>query len=191
MAGAQDATELVVASHGDVYVAPVGTALPTTTTGAVNAAFTKLGLISEDGAALSVSPEIQEYGAWQRRQPVRRELIRQAVSVTFTLLQWNADTVQFAFGGGAIVDVGGNAYRYDFPDGDDPLDERAMIIDWQDGPTSKYRAVWARGNVMEAVQTNLQRSSPAMLPITFGVLAPDTGSGSPGSLYVDDAAFHS
>lgn len=189
MAGAQDATELVVASHGDIYVAPVGTTLPTTVGATPNAAFVKLGLVSEDGVSFSSAPEIESYGAWQRKNPVRRERTSESTSLTFALEQWNSDTVVFAFGGGTITDAGGNQYRYDAPDQDDPLDERALILDWQDGPSSKYRLTVARGNVSDAVETTLSRSALALLPITFEVLGPDVGP--PWQLYADDAAFHS
>lgn len=187
---AQDSTELVVASHGDVYVAPVGTTLPTQYNETLASGWVNLGLISEDGVSISVSPEIEEFGAWQRRQAVRREFVSQAISVTFGLEQWNAANVEFAFGGGNVTQVDPDQWRYDFPDGDDALDERAIIIDWQDGPNSSYRAVFERGSVTDAVETQLQRSALAMLPIAFSVLAPDDG-GSPGYLLANDAAFAS
>jgi hypothetical protein len=190
MPGAQDTTELVVASHGDVYVAPVGTALPTTVSGALNAAFNKLGLITEDGVSVSVAPEIEAFRAWQRRQAVRRELINQDISVSFALEQWNAENVIFAFGGGEVSEPSAGQFRYDFPDGDDALDERAIVVDWQDGPDSQHRLVFERGNVMEAVEFQLVRNALAVLPITFGILAADDG-GSPGYYLADDDAFHS
>lgn len=187
---AQDTAELVVASHGDIYLAPVGTALPTTVDGALNAAFVNLGLINEDGVSVSVSPEIESFSAWQRRQAVRRELTNQEISVSFALEQWNAENVKLAFGGGQVSEPSAGQFRYDFPDGDDALDERAIVIDWQDGPTSKHRMVFERGNVMEAVEFQLVRNALAVLPITFGVLAADDG-GSPGYYLVNDTAFHS
>lgn len=189
MAG-QDPTELVVAAAGDVYVAPVGTALPTSASAAPNAAFFQLGLISEDGVSLSVAPEIESFMAWQRRQAVRRSLLNQEITLTFALQQWNAENVKFAFGGGTVSESPPGSFRYDFPAGTDALDERSMIIDWLDG-ANKFRAVWPRGNVQETVETNLVRNALAVLPITFGILAPTTGNGSPGYLLMDDAAFHS
>jgi hypothetical protein len=187
---AQDSTELVVASHGDIYVAPVGTTLPTTVTATLDTAFINLGLVTEDGVSISVSPEIESFNAWQRRQAVRRELVNQDITLTWALEQWNAETVKFAFGGGTVSEPSAGQFRYDFPDGDDSLDERAIVIDWQDGPNSKFRAVFERGNVMEAVETQLVRNALAVLPITFGVLAADDG-GSPGYLLINDTAFHS
>jgi hypothetical protein len=190
MSGAQDTTELVVASHGDIYVAAVGTTLPTQYDETLNSAFHKLGLISEDGASISVAPEIEEFGAWQRRQAVRRELVGQDISISFALEQWNAANVEFAFGGGSVTQVDPDQWRYDFPDGDDSLDERSIVIDWQDGPNSSYRAVFDRGNVTDAVETQLTRSQLALLPVTFSVLSPDD-NGSPGYILANDSAFAS
>jgi hypothetical protein len=39
-------SNLVVGSGGSVYIAPVGTTLPTTPTGALNASFVDVGYIS-------------------------------------------------------------------------------------------------------------------------------------------------
>jgi len=184
----QDPNEIVVASHGNVYVAPVGTSLPTNPTASLSGAWVNLGLISEDGVALSVSPDIQVHRAWQRRQPVRRELVGQDISVSFSLEQWNADTVKLGFGGGTVTGPSSGVYTYTFPDDEDALDERAMVIDWQDGSTRLYRAVFDQGNVTDAVETNFQRSGLALLPITFEVNATDAGT-SPGRIYTNDSGF--
>ena len=186
---AQDTNELVVASHGDVYVAPVGTTLPgdTDVDAALDAAFVNLGLITEDGVTFSASPDIQEFMAWQRQQPVRRERTGQALSFGFALEQWNTENVPFAFGGGTVVETASGVFKYEFPDDDDALDERSIVLDWQDG-TKKYRLVFERGNVTEAVETNLVRSALATLPITFSVLAPEDGT-SPGFFLAEDVSF--
>lgn len=190
MAG-QDSTELVVASHGDIYVAPIGTPKPDAVDDALDTAFQSLGLVTEDGVTITVTPEIESFMAWQRRQAVRRELVNQEIQAAFTLEQWNAENVILAFQGGTVVDLGGGEYRFDAPGGDDALDERIMVIDWQDGPNSLHRMLFHRGNVMEAVEFQLVRNALAVLPITFGILAPDEGDGSPFSYWTSDAAFHS
>lgn len=187
---AHDTTELVVASHGDVYVAPTGTTLPTDEDAALAAAFVQLGFISEDGVTISVAPEIEEFPAWQSRSPVRRELVAQNISLAFALEQWNAANVVFAFGGGVVTQIDPDQWKYAFPDNDDALDERAVVIDWQDGASSSYRAVFSRASVTETVETNLRRSALAMLPITLSVLAPVDGT-SPGYILANDAAFAS
>lgn len=49
---------------GAFYIAPVGTALPTSTTAALNEAFVALGYVSEDGLTNSNSPESENIRAW-------------------------------------------------------------------------------------------------------------------------------
>lgn len=178
--------DIVVAGNGQPYVAPVGTVLPTTTTGALAAAFVGLGYVSEDGVAITNTPEIAEFSAWQSRTPVRREKTSQQTQLAFGLMQWDEDTVPFAFGGGSISGTTPN-YRYDLPADDAALDERSFVLDWQDG-SEHWRLVIPRGNVVEAVESQLVRSAPALLPITFRALSP-VGGGSPGYYLTDSAAF--
>ena len=49
---------------GAFYIAPVGTALPTSTTASLNEAFVALGYVSEDGLTNSNSPESENIRAW-------------------------------------------------------------------------------------------------------------------------------
>lgn len=182
-----NADELVVAKNGQVYVAPVGTALPTTPSGALNAAFVGLGFIDADGATITVDPDIQEIMAWQSRQAVRRELSAQAINAAFKLLQWNENSVALAFGGGTVSTVGGGGYRFDFPADEAALDERSLVIDALDG-AERHRFVFPRGNVTESVETQFQRTEAAVLPITFKALEPTTG-GAPAYYLTDSVAF--
>ena len=181
-----NANEIVVASNGQVYVAPVGTPLPATSVVALNAAFTGLGYITEDGAAVSVTPTVEDYMAWQSRSPVRREKTSQEITIAFALLQWNEQTVPAAFGGGSVSGSAGN-YRYDLPKDDSALDERALVLDAIDGAVH-MRWVFPRGNATEAVEATYQRGAPASLPLTFSALAPSEGA-SPGYFLTDSAAF--
>jgi len=185
-----DADELVVASNGAVYFAPVGTTLPaigSDPTAALAAAFVGAGFITEDGATLSVGADVTDFMAWQSRQAIRREKESQEIQFTFSFQQWNEENIPFAFGGGEVVDEGGGLFSYQFPADDDALDERSLVVDAQDGDKN-LRFVFPRGNVTEAVETQFQRSAEAELPITYKVLAPTAG-GSPGYLLTDAAGF--
>ena len=184
--GWNDASEIIVAGSGEVYVAAVGTALPTTATETLNAAFVGLGYHTEDGVSISVSPTVEEFMAWQSRQAIRREMTAQEIQVSFSLQQWNEETLPLAFGGGAISSVSGG-YRYDFPTDTASLVEKAMIVDCVDG-SENHRFVFTRGTVVEAVETQFSRGATALLPITFKVLGPEAG-GAPGYYLTDSAAF--
>lgn len=180
-----DPTEIVVGLTGEIYVAPLGTALPTTTTGALNAAFVGLGYTTEDGFSFSVSRETTDIPAWQSFDPVRTLLTSRAIQASFSLQQWNEDTVPLAFGGGSITGTTPN-FKYTPPDPSAGLDERCMVIEAVDGAVHT-RFVFPRGLVSDAVETSFTKGAAAVLPITFKLLAPDTGS--IFSLYSDSPGF--
>lgn len=186
----RDASELVVANNGEVYFAPVGTPLPQPgddPTAALDGDFVGAGWITEDGATLTVGSEVTDFGAWQTRQPIRRERTAQEIQFAWTFQQWNEENVVLAFGGGAITDHGGGLYSYTFPEDTDPLEERSLVVDAIDGDVH-YRYVFPRGNVTEAVETQFQRGATAVLPITFKVLAPEEG-GTPAWFLTDADGF--
>jgi hypothetical protein len=177
--------EIVLAGNGQVYIAPSGTALPTDPVAALNPAFVGLGYVTEDGATVTVTPDIAEFNAWQTRTPVRREMTSRTIEVSFSLMQWDEDTVPFAFGGGTVSGTVGN-YRYNMPDDNAALDERAMVLEAVDG-AKHFRWVFAKGNVVEAVEATYARTDPAVLPITFRALA--ASGQSPGYFLADTTAF--
>lgn len=166
--------ELLVGITGEVSVAPLGTALPATPGAALNSAFVGLGFVTEDGVSHSVGRDVNEYRGWQSFNVLRREINSQDLTLTFQLMQWNENTVPFAFGGGAVVSVSGG-YKYELPEPEDGLDERALVLDVLDG-SEKHRFVYPRGNVGDAVESTFNRQSTAVLPISFKPLKPSDGS---------------
>lgn len=178
--------EIVVGITGQVYVAPVGTALPTTPTAALNAAFVGLGYNTEDGFSFSSAKQTQDVNGWQSFDPLRTIVTGRTVQTTFALQQWNEETVPLAFGGGSIS--GSGPYTYNLPDPEDGLDERSMVIDSIDG-SNHTRFVLARGIVTETTESQFQHGGAAVLPITFKLLKPDTGA--IASILFDNAGFAS
>ena len=79
------------------------------------------------------------------------------------------------------------SYRYDLPDDEAALDERALVLDAVDGETH-MRWVFPRANATEAVEAAFSRANPASLPVTFKALAPSAGA-SPGYFLTDSDAF--
>lgn len=168
----KDTDELVIAPEGRIMVAPVGTAVSATDVeAALDADWRELGYATEDGVTLSVGKEIQDIRGWQSMDPLRRVVTDRNVTVAFTLRQLNLDTVPFAYGGGEVTPVGVGNYLYTPPEPSE-IDERALLIEWEDGDKN-YRLHVRRGSVTEAVETQLVRNDTANLPVTFGALTPD------------------
>lgn len=183
---AQDASELVVAGAGDVYVAPYGTTRPSTVDAALDGNFFKLGYCTEDGLQLSSTPEVEEFKAWQSRHPVRRSLVGLEVQFTFGLEQWNEVTLQTALGGGSVTEYSSGKYKY-VPVGDDEqLDEVSIVAEWQDGDKD-YRLLIPRGQATESVEIQLNRTNLAILPVTIKALG--TAGLNPYEIYTNDPAF--
>ena len=159
---------------GQVYVAPVGTALPTTPSAALNSAFVGLGFHTEDGISLSAPVNVTEYGAWQTKYPIRREVDSREFMFTFSLLQFNEETVKLAFGGGSFTSVSGG-YKFSPPTATDAIDERSLVADIDDG-TERTRFIIPRGSVTEGVDTQFTRSALSQLNVSFKALFPADGS---------------
>lgn len=183
---AQDAAEVVIGANGQVYVAPTDAPGPTESQDALDGEFRELGFVSEDGATVNDSKDVNDVGAWQSFYPIRRNVTGRNFNVAFALRQWNDATIPLAFGGGVVATNGAGEYMYTPPEPEE-LDERQVVIDWQDGD-KHYRLHIPRGTVSENVETNLTRTAASDLPITFSALKLDDATPI-YTLYTDDPAF--
>jgi hypothetical protein len=166
-----NAENIVVGSGGSIHIAPVGTTLPTTVDGTLNAAFIDLGYISEDGISLSAGAETTDISAFQSFLPVRKLITGRTFDLSFAVREWTAESLILAFGGGEIREDRGD-YTYTPRAAGDALYERAMVAAWRDGE-KEYRLVIPRGTISDTVETTIARGSAADLPVTFSVLATD------------------
>jgi hypothetical protein len=179
------AANILVGAGGSIYVGPVGATLPTDLTSPLDGSFTDVGYISEDGITLSASTDVTDIGAFQSLLPVRKIVTGRNFDLSFTLREWQEQTLVLAFGGGEVSETTSGVYRYDPPAAGDALYERAMVVEWRDGDKN-YRLVINRGTVSEAVETSITRTNAADLPITFSVLDDD---GDTYFLLTDDPAM--
>lgn len=183
----RDPDEIVVAGTGDLWIAPVGTALPATEVAALNGVYEKLGYTTEDGVTFQSSVEVQEFMAWQSISAVRRSRTSREDTISCQLEQWNDSNFMFAWGGGEITEPTPGHFKFTPPLDDDALEEKTLIVDFADGD-KVYRWVVPRGTITEAVETVLSRSDMSVLPVGFKALQPADGS-APWQLLTNDPAF--
>lgn len=83
---------------GSIWAAPLGTALPTDTTTALNEAFACLGYVSEDGVTNANSPETEAIKAWGG-DTVLQVLTAKEDTFAFTLIEaMNVDALKVVYG---------------------------------------------------------------------------------------------
>jgi hypothetical protein len=179
-----NAGQVLVGASGKVWTAELGVTAPTNAATAMPAGWYDLGYVSEDGATFTEGKEITDIGAWQSFYPLRKIVTSRLVTVSFGLEQWNNATIELALGGSVTANAA--EWKYE-PPAPEVLDLRQLAVEWFDGAL-QYRLYIRRGLVSENVEINLQRTSAAMLPITFSAM--DAGGGNkPYSLFTNDGAM--
>lgn len=166
-----------VAGTGELSLAPVGTALPTKATEALNVAFEGYGYTTEDGVSLSKSVEREGVPAWQSTTPVRYLTTSQELTAALTFLQSNDQILKLWLGSGDFATDGGVApddgWRADVSV--DPIGQQyAFVLDWTDDDI-KSRLVIPKVEITETGDVSLARAATSF-PVTFGALAPDSGT---------------
>lgn len=172
---ANDAREITVGAYGSIHVAQADLVVtpPVDVNTALSAAIWKhVGFTTDEGATLTDGKDITDISAWQSFYPVRKIVNSRSTTLAFGLLQWNRRNLELALGG-TVSANGAGKYVYDPPSPED-LDERAIVLDWSDGDKD-YRLFMPRGMVTDNVEINLQRTSAAVLPLTFTATDPGAG----------------
>lgn len=182
----QNPQEIVIAGTGTVYHAPELTALPSYLSDTLDPAFLPVGFTTEDGAKFTDEKTTDGVRPWQSYYPVRVHVKERRATIEVTLMQWNEPNMILAYGGGGITEPVPGEYRYHPPTPED-LAIVALVIDFTDGD-KHYRFVAGRSFVTSNTETTWAKTGPALLPITFEVLAPAEG-GDPWTIDSDDPAF--
>ena len=184
----QNSAEVRIAGNGGLFLAPLGSALPTSPTATLDAAFVDLGYFSEDGVTVSPERTIEKFRAWQSRKPVRQSITAEDITIGGSLLQWNNETIPVFFGGGTVTETTGPPDYWTYtPPASGTIDERAMVLEWQDGLYT-YRLVAARTVNGELGEITLTGTALGELPINVEILEP-SGGGDSWELITDDPAF--
>jgi hypothetical protein len=169
---AQNASNVVVAGSGEIYVGAVGSTAPSTATAAPASAYTELGYITEEGATFNLSRNVTDVTAWESFDPIRKIVTSIVTTVTFNAEEWLSHNVIFAFGGGAVT--GTTNYTYTPPE-PDQLHESSLILDWHD-EMKDYRLYFPRGLVTGNLAITLARTGANVIPVEFSPLRVNTST---------------
>lgn len=158
---ALDATLVIAATSGELYVATVGTAFPLApaTTG-----FTGLGYVTEDGFSMTREFNVDDIRAFQSPYPVKRIPTEANFTISATFMQTDSTIEQLFYG----VDATGDAPATP------AAVERAVILDFTDGTVTK-RLTIARAEVTADGDMTVSRGEAVGYPLTFTALAPASG----------------
>lgn len=165
-----NANAVRVAGTGEVYVAPSATAAPTDATTALPVEWKGLGITTTDGVQFTMSRDTGDIDGWQQSK-IRVVTNSEPVSIEFALMETTPETLQAAFGGGAITTAGTGEAQFTPPtEGSNAI--VSCVVDFFDGDVT-YRYYFPRVQVEGDVSFSLTRSDAVAYSVTFGVLAAD------------------
>lgn len=185
MAG-NNSAEIRVAGIGKLYVATVGTAAPGF--GADSAtdwsSWTDLGFTTGDGVTFSKKDKLEAIDSWQSVSPVHYIYSARDLSLKFSMLQFNEDTLPFFMGGGKVeADPAPANGTYKYEIAERPFaDVRALGLEFTDvkagtSTAVTYRFIIPRGQVTASDDIKLARKAASQLGVTFSAMS--NGDGKP------------
>ncbi|MFC4503015.1 MULTISPECIES: phage tail protein [Streptomyces] len=197
MAGT-NSSEIRIAGVGRLYVAAADTKIPTSFSTDLSTdwatGWKNLGFTNGEGVTFSKKDKLEPVDVWQAVSPVHFVYSDRDLTLKFSLMQFNEDTLPFFMGGGQVEAVTGSTGVYKYDIADRPFaDVRALGLEFTDvragdGAAVTYRFGIPRGQVTAADDIKLARKSPAQLGITFTAMAATDGSAL-ASFVMKDASY--
>jgi hypothetical protein len=158
-----ETAEVGVAITGELYVAPLGTALPTDTSTALNAAFVGLGYFSEDGVTDTPEKDVEDITAWQNAKRVRTVITSAKQTYTGTLIQTNVDVIETVYGTTVTQTVTHGSYTIN---PGSTSGRKAWVLEVVDGAEIK-RILIEDGEITEVGESNYATGEAIGYPITL------------------------
>ena len=161
---ALDATQVRVGITGELYKAPLGTTAPTGPTSVLDAAFTGLGYVSEDGVTESWDDSVDNIVAWQSATTVRAAVTESTGTLAMTLIQTNATVLEAFHRGSTMAEPTADTFRLDVkPIQSDPS---AWVLDVIDGDRH-IRMFLGNAEITERGEVMYANGQPIGYPITI------------------------
>lgn len=127
-----DASKVRVAVTGAVYAGPTSATAPTSAVSAVPATYNDMGYISEDGVTEAYDEDVQDIQAWQGGAIVRTLISSSKASLSFTMIESKASTLEL-FHKGSTVEAISGGYKIDVKSPN--VVRKKFILDVLDGNT--------------------------------------------------------
>jgi hypothetical protein len=178
------ASNVRVGVTGEVSVAPVGTAAPTSSIAALNASFIGLGYVSEDGVTKTPTLTSDKVRAWQNAALVRLLFTEKDWDLKFTLIE-SKGAVAGLFYASTVAVVSAGQWSL-IPDTISP-DPRAFVLDVVDGSIHE-RIYVPTGYVTERGDVVYQNGDAIGREMTI-TCAFDSGIGAPFKIFTDNTAW--
>ena len=178
------ASTVRVGITGEVSVAPVGTAAPTTSVSALNASFVGLGYVAEDGVTKAPTLTSQKIRAWQNAQLVRLLFTEKDWDLKFKLIE-SKGAVAGLYYGSTVAVVSAGQWSL-VPDATSP-DPRAFVLDVVDG--SIHERIYVPTGYVTARGDVVYKSGEAIGHEVTITCAYDTTIGAPFKTFTDNTAW--
>lgn len=134
-------------SSGAVYWAPIGTAVPTDASTALDTAYKNVGYISDGGVTISASVESSSHNAWGGTE-VANEVTKYSETTAFEMIETSEAAVQLAFGADAVTAAGGKVTAVEHTI-DAFKTEAVLVIETLVGTARVRRTVVPRAKLIE------------------------------------------
>lgn len=165
--------------NGAIFRAPLGTALPTDETTALDAAFIGQGYVHEDGLERAITKAYETIRAWGGDE-VKRSRTELTVQFTFTLIEAaNGNVARTIWGDDAVTVTPATpstgtkiAVAYD---GEDP-DDSSWVFDLKDGNHVRRIVVPVAQVVTEDFTQTFSDSELIGYPVTLSVTRDESGN---------------
>ena len=156
--------QVAVGAAGIVYVAPKGTAAPTDASTALAAAWSELGIISEDGITIAEESDTTDINGWAPTGVVRTVKTSYKETVAFTPIEVNETVLKQTYGADNVSVTGGKIIaKHTGVD----LEEVCLCIDVVHSSKVKGRYFAAAAQLTEKGDLELSGSDAAGRELTF------------------------
>lgn len=151
---------------GAVFIAPVGTKLPTDASSPLDPAFKCIGYISEDGITFTEERDSAEIAAWGG-DTVSSTQTSYKENVSFTPIETNPEVAKMEYGDDNVeVEAGKMHIKHTAA----PLPEKALVCETVPNEKTVTRYVAPRAKLTEKGDLALNDSDPLARECTFAAL---------------------